>query len=89
MLPGTRANLAFASRDLAAAASTLGDVGEVPKMTVCNIHTQGVLYTYIYYIQLYYMQLYYIIYICTLLYYTIYSIVTHIVGIGDPIFKPL
>ena len=89
VLPGTRANLAFASRDLAAAASTLGDVGEVPKMTVCNIHTQGVLYTYIYYIQLYYMQLYYIIYICTLLYYTIYSIVTHIVGIGDPIFKPL
>jgi hypothetical protein len=42
-VPGTRANLAFASRDLAASASTLGDVGEVPKMTVCNIHTQGVL----------------------------------------------
>ena len=56
---------------------------------VCYIH----IYIYIYYIQLYYMQLYYIIYIyiyiCILLYYTIYSIVTHIVGIGDPIFKPL
>ena len=75
MLPGTRANLAFASRDLAAAASTLGDVGEVPKMTVCNIHTQGVLYTYIhiyiYYIQLYYMQLYYIIYMYSVVLYYI------------------